>query len=209
MSYEDRLALARSFVAQYNAVMAGLSAGLGGGGGGSGGGGSGGGSSPKTGTATLPNGVNLPVTIVNGRTQNVGLPSGTVVHTAGGDYEITGRSAGNYTSKKKYAKGGVVDFTDIVQVDGSPTKSETIFNSTDSSKLYDLIHNNSVPDIASKIFGNLVKPISNLPPPPIASGGESNQYVINATFPNVSSVEDIKQAFAELPNFVLQKKFKR
>ncbi|MFA5252779.1 MAG: hypothetical protein WC454_09380 [Phycisphaerae bacterium] len=50
-------------------------------------------------TATTPTGKTVSVTIVNGKTQD-SLPKGTVVHTAGGDYKITGGTAGNYTSTK-------------------------------------------------------------------------------------------------------------
>ncbi|MBR0599051.1 hypothetical protein [Sinanaerobacter chloroacetimidivorans] len=54
----------------------------------------------------------------------------------------------------KYASGGVVDFTGLAQLDGTKFKSETIFNSGDSKKLYDLIHN--MPSLTS-YFANLMK----------------------------------------------------
>ena len=44
----------------------------------------------------------------SGKTTTSGLPSGTVVHTGGGDYKITGGTGGKYTSvkvKNKYASG--------------------------------------------------------------------------------------------------------
>ncbi len=67
-----------------------------------------GGSSPKApsfsqnynATATLPNGTTVGVNINNkGKTTTPDLPKGTVVHTAGGDFEIIGGSGGNYDSK--------------------------------------------------------------------------------------------------------------
>lgn len=67
-----------------------------------------GGSSGSNATATIP-GVGVVGVHVNsaGKTTTSGLPNGTVVHTSGGDYEITGGSGGNYTSKKveKHAAG--------------------------------------------------------------------------------------------------------
>lgn len=54
----------------------------------------------STATATLPSGQKITVTIVNGRTQTAGLPAGTVVHTGGGDYTITGGTSGGYSSVK-------------------------------------------------------------------------------------------------------------
>lgn len=56
-----------------------------------GGGGSGGA------TATLPGGGNVSVTVVDGKTQDY-LPVGSIVHTAGGDFMITGGKPGNYES---------------------------------------------------------------------------------------------------------------
>mgnify|MGYP000652497610 CR=1 FL=1 len=57
------------------------------------------------GTATTPEGTEVVVHMKDGKTITEGLRPGTVVHTQGGDYEITGGDAGNYTSKKKYATG--------------------------------------------------------------------------------------------------------
>lgn len=54
----------------------------------------------STATATLPSGQKITVTIVDGRTQTAGLPAGTVVHTGGGDYTITGSTSGGYSSVK-------------------------------------------------------------------------------------------------------------
>lgn len=43
--------------------------------------------------------------------------------------------------KGYYSEGGPVDFTGKAYVHGSPTSTETIFNATDSKKLYNLVHN--------------------------------------------------------------------
>lgn len=51
----------------------------------------------ETAKATLPDGTTTTVTIVNGKTQT-SLPAGSVVHTGGQSYQITGGTAGNYQS---------------------------------------------------------------------------------------------------------------
>ena len=40
-----------------------------------------------------------------------------------------------------HAKGGVADYTGLAMLHGSKSNPETIFNATDSKKLYDMIHN--------------------------------------------------------------------
>jgi hypothetical protein len=75
-----------------------------------------------TATATLPDGKKVNVEIVNGRTQTAGLPQGTVVHTQGGNYTISGGSAGNYTTAKPdqtYA-GGSTDPGSLMEGGGTP-----------------------------------------------------------------------------------------
>lgn len=42
-----------------------------------------------------------------------------------------------------YSKGGVANYTGLAMLHGTNSKSETIFNATDSKKLYDLVHNSS------------------------------------------------------------------
>ena len=42
---------------------------------------------------------------------------------------------------KKYASGGVNTRTGLVQLDGTSSKPEVVFNATDAAKLYDLVHN--------------------------------------------------------------------
>ena len=67
------------------------------------------GTSKNNATATIPGVGTVGVHIdSNGKTTTTGLPVGTVVHTAGGDYKITGGSGGKYTSVKideKHATG--------------------------------------------------------------------------------------------------------
>lgn len=51
-------------------------------------------------TATLPNGQKVNVSYNSSGKVTSNLPTGSVIHTAGGDYKITGGSSGNYTSTK-------------------------------------------------------------------------------------------------------------
>ena len=105
-SIEESLAdavagVAGSIAGSIGNIMSGIG-GLGGGGSSSGGGG---GSVSLGGnynaTATVPGSGKVPVTIVGGKTQQTGLPVGTIVHTNGGDYKITGeKPGGGYTSVK-------------------------------------------------------------------------------------------------------------
>ena len=96
VNWQNRLSNLQVFAAQYAALMAQIAN--------ASAGGMGGGAGP--GTATLPDGSVVSVDIVNGKTQNT-LPVGSIVHTQGGSYQITGGTAGNYTSEKvnAYATG--------------------------------------------------------------------------------------------------------
>lgn len=112
-------------------------------------------------TATIAGVGTVPIHInSSGKTTTTGLPVGTVVTTAGGDYIITGGTGGNYTSVKKYALGGVSDFTGIAQLDGSPTSVETVFNAKDGKKLYDLVH--STDDLVNMVYNNISENVGRL-----------------------------------------------
>lgn len=85
----------------------------------SGGGSSGGGSSGGSGnvSVTLPNGTKTSTSYVNGRVAG-NLPIGSIIHTAGGDYQITGGSAGNYTSTRYTGSTTPtqnVDYSDLIR----------------------------------------------------------------------------------------------
>lgn len=58
----------------------------------------------------------------------------------------TEREIANYANTMSdiqgyFSEGGPVDFTGKAIVHGSPTSAETVFNATDSKKLYNLVHN--------------------------------------------------------------------
>ena len=68
-----------------------------------------------------------------------------------------------YKVVPKYKTGGVADYTGMAQLDGSKSKSEVIFNSTDAKKLYDLVHNTTnLADMLSKRIVDTMQSGSNL-----------------------------------------------
>ena len=58
-----------------------------------------------------------------------------------------------------YSAGGVNDYTGTAMLHGTPSKSEVVFNSSDASKLFNLITNTS--DLSSLIAGGVLKNLSN------------------------------------------------
>lgn len=97
-----------------------------------------------------------------GRVTSDGLKPGDVVHTQGGDFEITGGTGGNYTSKpvgkkKSYASGGIVDYTGNASVHGTSTKPEVMLNNSQATKLYNWIRNISPRFESSKLSGSSLK----------------------------------------------------
>lgn len=62
--------------------------------------------------------------------------------------------------KKKYATGGVNDYTGGAMLHGTSSSVETIFNAEDGKKLYDLVHNTK--DLADSIAEDMVPYIPSL-----------------------------------------------
>ena len=62
--------------------------------------------------------------------------------------------------KKKYASGGVNDYTGGAMLHGTSSSVETIFNAEDGKKLYDLVHNTK--DLADSIAEDMVPYIPSL-----------------------------------------------
>lgn len=58
--------------------------------------------------------------------------------------------------KAHLSQGGVVNYTGLAMLHGSPQKSETVFNATDSAKLYDLVHN--TPNLLSEALTQITSP---------------------------------------------------
>ena len=54
---------------------------------------------------------------------------------------------------KKFAKGGVNVQTGFVQLDGTPSHAEVVFNAEDASKLYEMVHDSF--DLRSMVMSGL------------------------------------------------------
>lgn len=97
-----------------------------------------------------------------------------------------------------YANGGVADYTGLAQLHGSPQHSEVIFNAEDAKKLYDTIHNLTIPipTFNSSLISGLIQ------------GGNTNTtqtiHIEKISFPNATDKDEIKAAILELPRVVLQ-----
>ncbi len=94
-------------------------------------------SSMTKGWATVPGVGKVQVDFKDGKTQTYGLPAGTIIHTDGGDYEITGGIGGDYTSTKV---GGSSSSSSSSSSSGKatstgskPTKPATASSSSSSS----------------------------------------------------------------------------
>lgn len=85
--------------------------------------------------------------------------------------------------KKKYASGGVNDYTGGAMLHGTSSSVETIFNAEDGKKLYDLVHNTK--DLADSIAEDMVPYIPSL----FENIGEIGFNPRNMMMPTVSKVE--------------------
>jgi len=111
-------------------------------------------------TATLPNGQTMPVSIENGKTVTKGLPVGTVVHTAGGNYKIIEvKPDGSYIGQKVhgFSDGGWVDYTGLAVVHGTPSKPEAFLKHDDAKLIY------NAANFLKNIANNIKMPSINLP----------------------------------------------
>lgn len=81
--------------------------------------------SSGTATATIPNQGKVTVTISNDKVQDEGLPLGTIIHTAGGDYMIVGGKGGAYQS---------------VPVGKNEWSADEVGNAPDKAQIGDLVN---------------------------------------------------------------------
>ena len=108
-----------------------------------------------------------------------------------------------------YADGGISTKTGLAMLHSSPSSPEVIFNSGQAKKLYDLVK--SIPNgfdlskipVVSAMNG--FKPIDVMKNIVNKTSQSVNQvFNINASFPNATTKDEIKQAFIGLPEFALQ-----
>lgn len=149
-------------------------------------------------TATIPGLGTVGIHINDsGKTTTTGLPAGTVVHTGGGDYKITGGSSGNYSSikvKDKYASGtnntksgtalmGEDEFEVYIDNNGHliPIKQPTIFKNIEAGgKVFNTDQMKSLRtlwDMSNLNFGNSSF-MSNMQPQQV-SHTQDNRIIIN------------------------------
>lgn len=180
-NYKDRLAAAEQFVKDYNATMAKMSSTASGGiqiSGGS----SSGGSSKKSSSSGGKVGAAIGAAIgsVGGA---IGSAIGSVIGGAIGSAASKKNTSSKTTTKKKYASGGVNDYTGDAALHGTPSHVETVFNAEDGKKLYDLVHNTK--DLADTIAEDMVPYIPSL----FENIGEIGFNPRNMMMPTVSKVE--------------------
>lgn len=60
---------------------------------------------------------------------------------------------------KGYSSGGTADRTGLAMLHGTKSSAETIFNATDSKKLYDLVHNTD--NISAMLANNIMRNLNN------------------------------------------------
>lgn len=184
-NYKDRLSAAEQFVKDYNATMAKMASTASGGiqiSGGISTGSSGGkktSSGGKVGTT-----IGAAIGSVGGVIgSTIGGVIGGIIGSAASKKGSTSKKTSSSAKKKKYASGGVNDYTGDAALHGTPNHVETVFNAEDGKKLYDLVHNTK--DLADTIAEDMVPYIPSL----FENIGEIGFNPRNMMMPTVSKVE--------------------
>lgn len=90
-----------------------------------------------------------------------------------------------------YSQGGVADYTGMAMLHGRKNAPETIFNASDSAKLYDMVHN--TPNLMADMLDKAVK-ISGFN---LANTGNTNNTSTNLSFHIDKIVADNPEDFAK------------
>ena len=182
-NYKDRLAAAEQFVKEYNATMAKMASTASGGIQISGGASSGGGGSKKTGS-TAGATIGAAIGSIGGTIGSViGGTIGGIIGSVTSKKGSTSKKTSSSAKKKKYASGGVNDYTGDAALHGTPNHVETVFNAEDGKKLYDLVHNTK--DLADTIAEDMIPYIPSL----FENIGDIGFNPRNMMMPTVSKVE--------------------
>lgn len=147
-------------------------------------------------SATLPNGRIVRVSIVDGHTQTKGLPVGSVVHTNGGDWQVTAvNSDGSYQSQKVngYASG-TLSASGGMSLVGENGPELRVVNSGDGIIPAEITKNlwawgNFSP---GNLIGGLINTLSTMK--------ENSGIIIQNFNPNLSNVTDGESFVAYLQN---------
>lgn len=180
-NYKDRLEAAEKFVKEYNATMAKMASTASGGiqiSGGTSTGGSGGKKTSSGGKVGAT--IGAAIGSVGGV---IGSTIGGIIGGVIGSATSKKNTSSKTTTKKKYASGGVNDYTGDAALHGTPSHVETVFNAEDGKKLYDLVHNTK--DLADTIAEDMVPYIPSL----FENIGEIGFNPRNMMMPTVSKVE--------------------
>lgn len=184
-NYKDRLAAAEQFVKDYNATMAKMASTASGGiqiSGGISTGSSGGKKTSSGGKvgATIGAAIGSAGGVIG---STIGGVIGGIIGSAANKKGSTSKKTSSSTKKKKYASGGVNDYTGDAALHGTPNHVETVFNAEDGKKLYDLVHNTK--DLADTIAEDMVPYIPSL----FENIGEIGFNPRNMMMPTVPKVE--------------------
>ena len=180
-NYKDRLEAAEKFVKEYNATMAKMVSTASGGiqiSGGTSTGGSGGKKTSSGGKVGAT--IGAAIGSVGGV---IGSTIGGIIGGVIGSATSKKNTSSKTTTKKKYASGGVNDYTGDAALHGTPSHVETVFNAEDGKKLYDLVHNTK--DLADTIAEDMVPYIPSL----FENIGEIGFNPRNMMMPTVPKVE--------------------
>lgn len=125
--------------------------------------------------------------------------------STGGDVSVTSNvTTSKSGSLKGYSSGGVADYSGLAMLHGTKSNSETIFNATDSKKLYDVIHNNNTPDLMKNIANRIIPNVNS-----ISMGSKQLAPSISIGNINLSGVQSVEKLaddiVAKLPNVLNQK----
>lgn len=180
-NYKDRLEAAEKFVKEYNATMAKMASTASGGiqiSGGTSTGGSGGKKTSSGGKVGAT--IGAAIGSVGGV---IGSTIGGIIGGVIGSATSKKNTSSKTTTKKKYASGGVNDYTGDAALHGTPNHVETVFNAEDGKKLYDLVHNTK--DLADTIAEDMIPYIPSL----FENIGDIGFNPRNMMMPTVSKVE--------------------
>ena len=180
-NYKDRLEAAEKFVKEYNATMAKMASTASGGiqiSGGTSTGGSGGKKTSSGGKVGAT--IGAAIGSVGGV---IGSTIGGIIGGVIGSATSKKNTSSKTTTKKKYASGGVNDYTGDAALHGTPSHVETVFNAEDGKKLYDLVHNTK--DLADTIAEDMVPYIPSL----FENIGEIGFNPRNMMMPTIPKVE--------------------
>ncbi len=105
-----------------------------------------------------------------------------------------------------YKDGGIIDYQGFAEVHGSPSSSEVVFNSSQASKLYELVKN--LPSFNMRnLLPNIQMPDISKYIPSFNKNNNQTSQVFNIgrlEFPNVRNSKDIENAIFNLPGIALQ-----